>query len=202
MTKYTLSDIFQGDFSITQRFAENPSYYGQFTIYGMKMLGHEGVDWGTPEGTKIVAPFDGVILRQDFQPDFTNYGKVVVLWSPSQRCAVWYAHLSVENVSNGQSVKKGDVLGETGNTGNSSGPHLHFGVVETDGNGNRLHAFDGFGGFIDPLGAQITWNMGSTAPVVASDGEKYQKIIKQVESPAYSDTGFRNLARRVRDNQA
>jgi len=46
----------------------------------------------------------------------------------------------------------------------------------------------------------VTW--GNYAPIVLTDSQKYQKIIAQVESPAYSDTGFRNFSRRVRDNQA
>jgi hypothetical protein len=45
----------------------------------------------------------------------------------------------------------------------------------------------------------VSW--GGAIPLL-TDAQKYQKIIAQVESPAYSDTGFRNLARRVRDNQA
>jgi len=82
MAKYTLSDIFKGDFKVSQPYGgehfltingqrvKASVYYGQF---GLK--GHEGVDWATPTGTPIIAPFSGVILRQDFQFDYKNYGK-------------------------------------------------------------------------------------------------------------------------------
>lgn len=164
MNKYILGDIFQGNFPVSQGFGANPSYYSQYQIYGVQMKGHEGVDFATPVGTPITAPFDGIILREDFQADFKNYGKVVVLWSKEQRCAVWFCHLEDENTTFKQSFKKGMVLGHTGNTGNTTGPHLHFGLVETDEYGNRLHANDGFGGFIDPLGSQVEWQLGGTIP--------------------------------------
>jgi len=49
----------------------------------------------------------------------------------------------------------------------------------------------------------VTWgNVSVPTPIILTKEQKYDKIILQVESPAYSDTGFRNFARRVRDNQA
>lgn len=171
---YKLSDIFEGDYSITQTYGANPSYYGQFYIYGVKMKGHEGVDWATPTGVKILAPFDGKVLRAGWQNDFPNYGNAVCLWDPIQKCAVWYAHLSEVHVAPGNIVKKGTVMGKTGNTGNSTGPHLHFGIVETDANGNRLNQYNGWGGFINPLGPQVKWELGT--PVVDEWVAKVDKL--------------------------
>ncbi len=167
---HILGDIFEGDYPISQYFGADPEYYGQFTIYGVKQKGHEGVDWATPVGAKIIAPFDGIVLRQDYQNDYRNYGKVVVLWDAKQKIAVWFAHLSEEYTNDKQSFKKGEVLGKTGITGNVSGPHLHFGIVETDQYGNRLNAYDGYGGFINPLDtSKIKWVLGQNAedPYVA-----------------------------------
>lgn len=170
MGKYTLGDIFQGDFGVTQSFENDPAYYKQFGL-----AGHEGVDFATPYGTPILAPFDGIILRQDYQNDYRNYGKVVVVWDPVQKCAVWFCHLSEEGVNNGDKVSRGKVLGKTGNTGNvvpkpsifnpKAGSHLHFNFCETDGYANRMNTNNGFLGFINSLNPDIVnWQMLSSQP--------------------------------------
>lgn len=161
---YILHDIFEGSYPVTQTFGANPAYYGQFYIYGVKQKGHEAVDFGLPVGIKVLSPFDGKILRSGYQPDFPNYGQVVCIWDPVQKCAVWFCHLSEVSVQTGQTINQGQVIGKSGQTGNIFGPHLHFGLVETDSNGNRLHQYDGYGGFINPLGSQIKWALG-TPPV-------------------------------------
>lgn len=178
MAKYILSDIFQGNYPVSQEFSARSEYYSKFWIYGIRQKGHEGVDFATPVGVPILAPFSGIILRQNFQSDFPNYGKVVTVWDPVQKCAVWFCHLSEEYVNNSQSVNKGQVLGKTGATGNVQGTHLHFGMVETDTYGNRLHIYDGYGGFIDLMGPLVEWKLSTPTTPLTCD----QKInlIKQV----------------------
>lgn len=86
---------------------------------------HTGVDFAVKEGTDIVAVADGVIAN-------ANWGKAygihlvqeVVL--DDKKSWVIYAHLSKALVKIGDKVTKGQHIGESGNTGNSSGPHLHF----------------------------------------------------------------------------
>lgn len=158
----TLGDIFQGNYPISQTFGARPSYYGQFYIYGVRQKGHEGVDWATPTGVNITAPFDGKVLRAGWQSDFPNYGKVVVLWDSVQKCAVWFCHLSSVSAKVGSAYKKGAVLGQTGATGNVTGAHLHFCIVYTDSNGNRLNQYDGYGGFFNCLdSSKVRWVLGS-----------------------------------------
>lgn len=160
MAKYTLSDIFKGDFPVTQYYGQRPEYYSQFGFRG-----HEGLDFGTPSGTPILAPFDGKIIR-DNDPVNNAYGNHIVVWDPAQKCAVWYCHLRDNNVSLGQIVKKGQVLGSTGSTGNSTGPHLHFNFVETDANGNRLNLNNGYKGFLNSLDPNLVkWILG-TPPII------------------------------------
>lgn len=169
---YTLSDIFKGNYPVTQPFGANPSYYGQF---GLK--GHEGIDWGTPTGTPITSPFSGIVLRQDYQTDYRNYGKVVVVWDPVQKCAVWFCHLSVEDVITGQKVNKGQVLGKTGATGNVTGPHLHFGLVETDAYGSRLNSNNEYVGFVNANNPNLVkWELASTSPPALTSDQKIDKI--------------------------
>ncbi len=82
---------------------------------------HTGVDFAVPEGTDIVAVADGKIENANWGK---SYGTQLVQSVPGGW--VIYAHLSKALVKPGDVVKKGQHIGESGNTGNSSGPHLHF----------------------------------------------------------------------------
>lgn len=88
---------------------------------------HTGVDFAVPVGTDILAVADGVIEKADWGK---SYGIQIVqrvgLHSKKQYCI--YAHLSKSLVKAGDKVVKGQHIGESGNTGNSTGPHLHFEV--------------------------------------------------------------------------
>lgn len=138
MAKYKLSDIFTGNHPVSQIYGANPQYYSQFGLNG-----HEGVDYATPIGVNVLAPFDGEVIRDNDNPVGNAYGNHVVIWDPIQKCAVWHCHLSSNSVVVGQKVKRGQVVGKTGNSGNSSGPHLHENFVETDASGNRLNMNNG-----------------------------------------------------------
>lgn len=87
--------------------------------------GNNAVDIGCPVGTSIVASADGVV--QVARPSGYNggYGQMVII-SHSNGSQTVYAHMSGVYVSQGQSVKQGEVIGATGNTGKSTGPHIHF----------------------------------------------------------------------------
>ena len=82
---------------------------------------HTGVDFAVPVGTDVIAVADGVI-----EP--ANWGAAYGTQLVQKVDGGWviYAHLSKALVKPGDKVKKGQHIGESGNTGNSSGPHLHF----------------------------------------------------------------------------
>jgi murein DD-endopeptidase MepM/ murein hydrolase activator NlpD len=82
---------------------------------------HTGVDFAVPTGTPVLAVADGKIENANWGKSYGNQvvQKVSGGW-------VIYAHLNKVRIKPGQVVKKGDVVGESGNSGNSSGPHLHF----------------------------------------------------------------------------
>jgi len=82
---------------------------------------HSGVDFSVPVGTEVVAVADGKI-------ETANWGKAYGTQAVQKVAGGWviYAHLSELDVNHGQEIKKGQKIGESGNTGNSSGPHLHF----------------------------------------------------------------------------
>lgn len=109
----TYRQPFKGEYPITQRYGE--------TITDPK--GHTGIDYGCPEGTPILASADGIVMKAGW--DSTGYGNMVNILHAKDR-ATLYAHLKEVNVYDNQKVKQGDVVGWSGNTGNSTGPHLHF----------------------------------------------------------------------------
>lgn len=88
---------------------------------------HQGIDIFAPRGTPAVAAADGWISSTS--PN-TLGGNVVWLWDPARGHTLYYAHLDRHAVSAGQRVRKGDVVGFIGNTGNArtTAPHLHFGI--------------------------------------------------------------------------
>jgi hypothetical protein len=110
---------FEGDFRLTQAFGENPAIYRR-----LGLPGHNGLDWGMPVGQEIHAVDAGVIIRVEERPEgFGKHVKVQHQWGQSL-----YAHLSEFKVVLNQPVKQGEVIGLSGNTGFSTGPHLHFGM--------------------------------------------------------------------------
>ena len=83
---------------------------------------HMGVDLPGPKGTPIYAAFDGKVRMAK---KFGGYGNVVVL-RHDNGLETTYGHLSSIKVAEGDWVHSGDVVGEMGSTGHSTGPHLHF----------------------------------------------------------------------------
>lgn len=83
---------------------------------------HKGVDWSVPVGTAVVAAADGSVTRAGF---YSGYGYCVDILH-SDGSMTRYGHNSSIKVSVGQRVTQGQLISYSGNTGNSSGPHLHF----------------------------------------------------------------------------
>lgn len=85
---------------------------------------HLGIDLAAPYGTLVKAADGGQVIQAGY---FGGYGNSVMLYHGGG-FATWYAHLSSINVSIGQFVQRGQVIGLVGSTGWSTGPHLHFEV--------------------------------------------------------------------------
>ncbi len=85
---------------------------------------HTGVDYGASFGTPIKAAESGKVVTADW---LGGYGKAVIIYHGKQ-VSTLYGHMSTLNVSNGEMVQKGQVIGTVGSTGFSTGPHLHFEV--------------------------------------------------------------------------
>ncbi len=112
-----------------------PGYgYGSIT-QNYRYGGHWGLDVGIPMMTPIVASDDGEVLSAEYRWD---WGNNVLIYHDSTY-STRYAHLETMSVSAGQAVVKGQIIGYSGSTGQSTGPHLHFEIYK---NGSR----------VDPLG--------------------------------------------------
>ncbi|MDG2991426.1 M23 family metallopeptidase [Candidatus Synechococcus calcipolaris G9] len=100
-------------------------------IFGT-MRFHAGTDMGAPEGTPVLAVHDGRVVESG---DIGGYGLTVILQHPPNQKQTLYAHLSELFVNPGEWVEQGEVIGLVGSTGNSTGPHLHFEILEMTANG-------------------------------------------------------------------
>jgi murein DD-endopeptidase MepM/ murein hydrolase activator NlpD len=85
---------------------------------------HSGVDIGSSIGTKIIAPADGIVMATEVMG---GYGKAIII-DHGNGISTRYAHLSGYAVTTGQRVSRGDVIGYVGESGRSTGPHLHYEV--------------------------------------------------------------------------
>jgi len=93
---------------------------------------HNGVDFRASVGTRVKASLSGEVLAVNHQvATLCQYGKWVLI-RHNNGLTTLYAHLSSVNVSTGQAVSTGDIVGYSGNTGYSLGPHLHFTVYASD----------------------------------------------------------------------
>jgi murein DD-endopeptidase MepM/ murein hydrolase activator NlpD len=110
--------IWPVDGPITSGFGGRSSPGGIGTTY------HEGVDIGVPEGTPIRAAASGTVIIADNTGGYGNYNCI----HHGIGLSTCYGHQSGYAVSAGQSVDQGQIIGYSGNTGNSTGPHLHFEV--------------------------------------------------------------------------
>lgn len=118
-----------------QRLDHTPSIYPVNGIlmrgFGMKsdpftgkVRPHHGLDLAAPIGTPVYAPAAGKVLLREYQ---TQYGNTIVL-GHGYGVETVYGHLSKFNAKLGQTVRRGDLIGYVGNSGYSTGPHLHYEV--------------------------------------------------------------------------
>ena len=119
---------------ITQYFGGTEFASRNAAAYGGRAY-HPGVDMGAPRGTPILAPLTGTVRatgNTDAVPGCYSWGKWTLI-DHANGLSTLYAHQDVLGVSAGQKVNTGDVIGYVGNTGFSTGPHLHFTVYAKDG---------------------------------------------------------------------
>lgn len=114
------------------------SYYGyrKNEVTGNEEF-HRGVDIAVPTGTTVYAAHDGTVTAAAYDSHYGNYVAIEIDGYTTK-----YAHMDSLNVSAGQTLEKGAVIGTTGNTGSSTGSHLHIECLYNGEYYNPLFYFD------------------------------------------------------------
>ncbi len=138
---------------ITQLFGENPQIYKKWGFPG-----HNGIDYGIPNGTQVTSAAAGIISQVSFENGgYGNYVKIAHK-EDSKTFYTYYAHLASAAVAAGQKVKAGQLIGYSNNTGASTGPHLHFGL-KIDGESPA------YKGYVDPMPYFTAEDAGNTGVI-------------------------------------
>lgn len=165
----TLEKPFIGDFKLGQHFGENFNSYYQ----SEGLLGHAGLDFPMPNGTPIIAACDGTVV---YVSKDINKGEGVSIRSKDTfqsngldckfSCIYWHLQDGSIKVKVGDQVTTGQLLGLSNNTGQTTGPHLHFGLfpLSVDGS-HELFLNNGYKGAVDPL-PYLNLSTSPTAPLV------------------------------------
>lgn len=129
--------------TVSQRFGVNVATYAKYGFEG----GHEGLDYSCPVGTSVLACSSGTVKFSGISTGANAaYGLYVVL--DHGEFESWYCHLSSAAVKVGMTIKQGDVLGKSGNSGRSTGAHLHWAIrVPKAKNGTKS--------FVDPWSLRV-----------------------------------------------
>lgn len=96
---------------------------------------HSGIDLAIPEGQEVIATAGGVVVKAQFDSKKGNY----VVINHNESFSTLYSHLKSISVEVGKQLEKGQIIGYSGNTGYSTGPHLHYEITK---NGNHVDPLD------------------------------------------------------------
>ncbi len=144
---------------------------------GWSYNGHAGLDYPTGQqtGYNVIASGSGVVQFVGWQnPNpSVGFGFYVRVWHSASNSSTLYGHLSPTSVvSNGQNVSRGQLLGYSGNTGQSTGPHLHFGVYNSQSGWIPMDPYGWSGGGSDPWGYDIGYLWTTNPPSMQSPGKQ------------------------------
>lgn len=158
---------------------------------------HTGQDYPVPAGTDVRAVMPGIVIDDiGGNKDFGIYVQI----DHQNGFQTIYGHLSSKSVSVGQPVNKGDVIGKSGDTGNVTGPHLHFEVRKGKNNpvdpdqlmngGSVLSQATAGGGTTAPTGGAGSTGGGGTAGLILGTGERQgwaKQFLERLGKPVTDD---------------
>lgn len=163
---------FEGEYPITQ------NYGGTDTS-----AFHTGIDYACPLGTPILASESGTVVFAGW--DSTGYGNCVIIQHQDGN-ATLYAHLSILSVITGQKVFQSQIIGFSGSTGNSTGPHLHF---------EARHTWNDYKSHFDPMTLPLHSMVDTNTELKGADEFHANELLKVVcrdGVKAYYDESFTN----------
>ncbi len=161
--------------------------------YGTRNGSHKGIDIAGGLGSPVYAVDEGYVSKSYYSD---SYGHVVFLKHPNNLETV-YAHLSKRNVQEGELVKKGDIIGEMGSTGDSSGSHLHFEVHKNEWTADKRNA-------VDPIIALGEVNQGESVQAMKREEKTGQVMTAATGMPVDeepAETGYHHASTDKTDEQ-
>ena len=148
-------------------FGKISSYYGYRTSpTSGEVEMHNGLDIAMPEGTQILAVQDGTVQAAAYSSSYGNY----IILENNDGYKTLYAHCRNLQVSAGQEVTTGDVIATVGNTGNSTGPHLH---IEFSYQGEMYNPYFYLSNGTAPIYGDVPEISGDKAQAIFAEAEKY-----------------------------
>lgn len=166
---------------VSQWFGEWPKFYKP-----LGFRGHPGLDYAVVVRTPVMCCDDGEVISFEV----SNQGWGIHVRVQHEGYQSLYAHLSDLRVVEKCFVKKGQVLGRSGNTGNSTGPHLHFGIREP----NKMN--NGYRGYVDPC---IYLN--KEVPIIKSQ-KTIEEVISQPTGNKQKEDNISNKEKETVDNNS
>jgi len=169
---------FDGVFPISQTFGSQPDdqlLAQKYEAYGV--VGHDGTDFAVPIGTPVITIDDGIVVSADVNG---TYGQTIVIehsWGKS-----YYGHLSQITTTVGSKHLKGHPIGISGNSGLSTGPHLHLSVKP-----NNSDPDNGYYGKVNPLpylGTIVTENGLTYTTGLPGDSNSVTRLIWNINAQA------------------
>jgi hypothetical protein len=98
--------------------------------FSKKTVFHYGIDFAASKGEKVFSTAKGIVIEAKFDTE-NKKGNFIVI-QHSNQYSTFYSHLNIISVKAGDKLNKGQVIGEVGNTGVSTGPHLHYEVIKNN----------------------------------------------------------------------
>lgn len=147
---FKLQDIFIGDFPIVEFFGANPATY----IARYNIQGYPGIRVKMPSLTPILAGSDGFV----FETGFEEAGKGKFITLVHEGFLTTYGHLNDILVQKDERVVAGQLIAHSNQSGLTDIPCLYFGIAPCDNAGTKIDS-NGYGGYIDPMGDHVTWDV-------------------------------------------
>jgi murein DD-endopeptidase MepM/ murein hydrolase activator NlpD len=133
----TVEEIISNDFILPASGKITSSYGEREDPVSKKKVFHKGIDIDAKENTEVLSSFNGTVKECGEDKEL---GKYIIL-DHGQGIETKYAHLNKIKVKKGEKIKKGKTIAESGNTGKSTGPHIHFEVIYMGENKNPKDFF-------------------------------------------------------------